>query len=92
MDVARIGKKDKKRQGCILSPILFSIIFDYIMRWMENMKGLRTSVKPRNIGDVEYGDDTCLIAESLSMIVELTVALTMASRKFGLKQTLIKQK
>lgn len=56
------------------------------------MKGLRTSVKPRNIGDVEYGDDTCLIAESLSMIVELTVALTMASRKFGLKQTLIKQK
>ena len=73
------------RQGCILSPMLFNIILDYIMRRIEGTNGLGTSLKPGNIDDAEYADDTCLIAECLSRIVELTLALVTESGKFGLK-------
>ena len=73
------------RQGCILSPLLFNMILDYIMRRLEKLHGMGTSSKPRNVEDAEYADDTCLMAECLARIVELTQALATESEKFGLK-------
>ena len=73
------------RQGCILSPMLFNMVLDYILRRLENVNGMGTSSKPGSIEDAEYADDTCLIAECLSRIIELTEALANESGKFGLK-------
>ena len=53
------------RQGCILSPCLFNLYAEYIMRnaWLnEAQAGIKIS--RRNINNLRYADDTTLMAES----------------------------
>ena len=52
-------------QGCILSPCLFNIYAEYIMRiaWLEEAQaGIK--IAGRNINNFRYIDDTTLIGES----------------------------
>ena len=52
-------------QGCILSPCLFNLYVDYIMRnagLEEAQAGIKTA--GRNINNLRYADDTILMAES----------------------------
>ena len=60
------GSKLKKRvhQGCILSPCLFNLYAEYIMRNAaldEAQAGIK--VAGRNINNLRYADDTTLMAE-----------------------------
>ena len=48
------------RQGCILSPCLFNLHAEYIMR----NTGLEETQAGRNINNLRYADDTTLMAES----------------------------
>ena len=53
------------RQGCILSPCLFNVYAEYIMRnagLEETQAGIKIS--RRNINNLRYVDDTTLMAES----------------------------
>ena len=53
------------RQGCILSPCLFNVYTDYIMRnagLEETQAGIKSA--RRNINNLRYADDTTLMAES----------------------------
>ena len=53
------------RQGCILSPCLFNLHAEYIMRnagLEEAQAGIKIS--RRNINNLRYADDTTLMAES----------------------------
>ena len=53
------------RQGCILSPCLFNLYAEYIMRnpgLEETQAG--TKIAGRNINNLRYADDTTLMAES----------------------------
>ena len=53
------------RQGCILSPCLFNLYAEYIMRNAgldEAQAGIKTA--GRNINNLSYADDTTLMAES----------------------------
>ena len=53
------------RQGCILSPCLFNLYAEYIMRkdrLDEAQAGIKTA--RRNISNLRYTDDTTLMAES----------------------------
>ena len=53
------------RQGCILSPCLFNLSAEYIMRnagLEEAQAGMK--IAGRNINNLRYSDDTTLIAES----------------------------
>ena len=62
-DWFQIGKG--VRQGCILSPCLFNLYAEYIMRnagLEETQAGIKTS--GRNINNLRYADDTTLMAES----------------------------
>ena len=52
-------------QGCILSPCLFNLYAEYIMRnagQKEAQAGIK--VARRNINNLRYADDTTLMAES----------------------------
>ena len=52
-------------QGCILSPCLFNLYAEYIMRnagLEEALAGIK--IAGRNINNLRYADDTTLMAES----------------------------
>ena len=62
-DLFQIGKG--VRQGCILSPCLFNLYAEYIMRNIgleEAQAGIK--IARRNINNLRYADDTTLMAES----------------------------
>ena len=62
-DWFQIGKGG--RQGCIVSPCLFSLYEEYIMRNAgldEAQAGIK--IAGRNINNLRYADDTPLMAES----------------------------
>ena len=52
-------------QGCILSPCLFNLYAEYIMR-NSGLEEAQTGIKivGRNISNLRYADDTTLMAES----------------------------
>ena len=53
------------RQGCILSPCLFNLYAEYIMRNAGLDKAQAgTKISGRNINNLRYADDTTLMAES----------------------------
>ena len=59
----KIGKK--VCQGCILSPCLFNLYADYILRNAgldEAQAGIK--IAGRNINNLRYANDTTLMAES----------------------------
>ena len=62
-DLLKIGKG--VHQGCILSPCLFNLHAEYIMRNVgldEVQPGIK--IARRNINNLIYADDTMLMAES----------------------------
>ena len=63
-DWFQIGKG--VRQGCILSPCLFNLYAEYIMRNAVVLPEAQAGIKiaGRNIGNLRYADDTTLMAES----------------------------
>ena len=62
-DWFQIGKG--VHQGCILSPWLFNLYAEYIMRnaGLEEAQGA-IKIAGRNINNLRYADDTTLMAES----------------------------
>ena len=73
-------------QGCILSPCLFNIYAEYIMRnagLEETQAGIK--IAGRNINNLRYADDTTLMAESEEEIKSLLMKVKEESEKVGLK-------
>ena len=62
-DWFQIGKG--VHQGCILSPCLFNLYAEYIMR-KAGLEETQTGIKipGRHINNLRYADDTILMAES----------------------------
>ena len=73
------------RQGCILSPCLFDLYAEYIMRnagLEETQAGIM--IAGRNINNLRYADDTTLMAESKEL-KSLLMKVKEESEKVGLK-------
>ena len=89
-DWFQIGKG--VRQGCILSPCLFNLDAEYIMRnagLEEAQAGIK--IAGRNINN-RYGDDTTLMAESEEELKSLLMKVKEESEKAGLKLNIQKTK
>ena len=72
-------------QGCILSPCLFNLYAEYIMknpRLEEAQAGIK--IAGRNINNLRYGDDTTLIAETEEKLKCLLMKVKEESEKVGL--------
>ena len=81
------------RQGCILSPCLFNLYAEYIMRnagLEEAQAGIK--IAGRNIYNLRYADDTTLMAESEEELKSLLMKVKQESEKFGLKLIIQKTK
>ena len=72
-------------QGCILSPCLFNLYAEYIMR-NTGLDETQTGIKiaGRNISNLRYADDTTLMAESEEELKSLLMKVN-ESEKVGLK-------
>ena len=91
MDWFQIGKG--VCQSCILSPCLFNLYAEYIMRnaWLvETQAGIKTA--GRNISNLRYADDTSLVAESEEKLKSLLMKVKEKSEKFVLKLDIQKTK
>ena len=83
----------KNRQGCILSPCLFNLYSEYIMRnagLEETQAGIK--IAGRNVNNLRYADDTTLMAESEEELKSLLPKVKVDSEKVGLKLNIQKKK
>ena len=90
-DWFQIGKG--VRQGCILSPCLFNLHAEYIMRnagLEETEAGIK--IAGRNNNNLRYADDTTLMAESEEELKSLLMKVREESEKVGLKLNIQKMK
>ena len=90
-DWFQIGKG--VRQGCILSPFLFNLYAEYIMRNAgldEAQAGIK--IARRNTNNLRYTDDTTHMAESEEKLKSLLMKLKEKSEKAGLKLSIEKTK
>ena len=73
-------------QGCILSPCLFNLYAEYIMRNAGLDKAqARIKIAGRNINNLRYADDTILMAESEEELKSLLMKVKEESEKVALK-------
>ena len=71
-------------QGCILSPCLFNLYAEYVMRNAgldETQAGFK--IAGRNINNLRYVDDTTLMAESEEELKSLMMKVKEESEKVG---------
>ena len=88
-DWFQIGKG--VHQGCILSPCLFNLYAEYIIRNAgldEAQAGIKIALK--NINNLRYADDTTLMAESKEL-KSLLMIVKEESEKVGLKLSIQKR-
>ena len=87
----QIGKG--MHQGCILSPCLFNLYAEYIMRnagLEETQAGIK--IAGRNINNLRYADDTTLMAESEEELKSLLMKVKEESEKVGSQLNIQKTK
>ena len=85
-DWFQIGKV--VHQDCILSPCLFNLYAEYIMRNAgldESQAGIK--IAGRNINNLRYADDTTLIGESEEELKSLLMKVKEESENVGLNST-----
>ena len=90
-DWFQIGKG--VHQGCILSPCLFNLYAEYIIR-NAGLDEARAGIKiaGRNINNLRYADDTTLMAESKEELKSLLMKVKEENEKVGLKLNIQKTK
>ena len=84
---------EEVHQACILSPCLFNLYAEYIMRnagLEEAQAGIK--IARRNINNLRYADGTTLMAESKEELKSLLMKVKDESEKPGLKLNIQKTK
>ena len=80
------------RQGCILSPILFLITIDWIMRQTcDQKRGIQWTLFD-HLEDLDFADDLALLSRQISHLQEKTAKLSSYAAKTGLQINLNKTK
>ena len=80
------------RQGCIISPILFLITIDWVMRQANrNTQGLKW-IGNDDLHDLDFADDLALLAESILQLQVKTDNLALFAEKTGLQINVDKTK
>ena len=70
------------RQGCVLSPDLFNLYREKVLREIEDLNGF--IISGHNVTNLRYADDTMLIADSEEKIQALPDRVIVESKKIWL--------
>ena len=92
MDNRRVSIRKGIHQGCVLSPCLFNLYAEYIMRNArldEALAGIK--IDGRNVNNLRYTDDTAFMAES-EELKSLLMKVKEESENVGLKLNIQKMK
>lgn len=81
------------RQGCLLSPLLFILALDQVLRLSKRKRkrGVQWQINSR-LEDVDYADDICMMAQRFSDIKGKLEDLERAAGKAGLQISSCKTK
>src|SRR6201996_3335163 len=72
------------RQGCVLSPYLFNIVSETVMRKaLEGFQG-GISIGGRKISNLRYADDIVLLASSVEKLQELVSRISRIGKEYTL--------
>ena len=72
------------RQGCILSPHLFNVYTESVMR-EANIDDLGISIGGRNLTNLRYADDTALLAKDITDMKKVLNSVDEAGKTVNLK-------
>ena len=72
------------KQGCPLSPILFNLVMEVLIRAAEEVEGSGYRLANSVIKSLAYADDLCLLASTPGKMQEMLEKLFQASRWAGL--------
>ena len=73
------------RQGCTLSPFLFLIALDFVMRRSIGKEAGGIPFGQRHLVDLDFADDIALIGSTQQNLANLTTKLANEAAKIGLK-------
>ena len=83
------------RQGCLLSPLLFLLVLDDVMRNaidVESSRGLLWNIFGERLEDLDFADDIALIAQTHSDMQNKLDKVIVESKKVGLNLNVAKTK
>ena len=74
------------RQGYLLSPMIFIMVVDWIMREVEShgKTGIQWTLTTQ-LHDLDFADDICLLSQNLQHMLIKTEHLLLAAAKTGLR-------
>ena len=74
------------RRGESLSPLLFNIVLDFVMRHVELAGNGLEWIGVRRLGDIASADDICLLSDDVVGMKRITEAVVCEAAKVGLTE------
>ena len=72
------------KQGCILSPFLFTIVIDFVLRRSMENETYGIPWRNKRLCDLDFADDIALLSENKDTLQEMTNALDQNAQRVGL--------